>query len=403
MAVEIRACRPEEMEQYYAVMSYVFADNDGFDPGRTSTSPDWTTCAIDDGKVLATMGTYPFTVRLNGAAVPMGGVTAVGTLPAHRRQGYLRRIMSQGFREMRDRGQTYAILWASMAAIYQRFGYGLASMQTGYRFDPRYAGLAFPGETPGTITMGKPDDLFETLKGLYVEYASPRNLLIHRARVLWNLDNLSPRKKGEPIYAAVYANAEGTPRGYLVYHTHEGDLPRPGPSQTLTVKDFIALDVEAWTALWEYIRRHDLVGQVEIRAILPEDDPAPELLMEPRMLHRTTSDAIWMRVVDVENGLVKRPYGARGELTFALDDPMCPWNTGTWLLETDGRTSAIRKVERAPDLTVTPNALAVLVSGRQSATQLFRAGTVTAANEAALSTADALFRTEYAPHCPNNF
>ncbi|MFN0095518.1 MAG: enhanced intracellular survival protein Eis [Dehalococcoidia bacterium] len=403
VALEIRACKPEEMEQYYAVMSYVFADNDGYEAESTATSPDWTTCAIEDGRVLATMGTYPFTARLNGAPVAMGGVTAVGTLPAYRRRGFLRQIMTQGFGEMRDRKQPFAILWASMAAIYQRFGYALAASQVHYSFDPRQAGLAFPRVTPGSITFGKAEDLYDTLKPLYVEYATPRNLMLHRARPLWQLDTLRPAKKGEPVYAAVYHDGDGAPRGYVVYQTHDGALPRPGPGQVMTVKEFVALDLDAWVALWEYIRRHDLVGRVDMRNVVSEDDPAPDLLMEPRMLNRSTSDAIWLRIVDIAEGLPKRPYGARGELTFRVDDPLCPWNSGTWLIETDGPSADIRQVSRQPELELTINALGTLVSGRATATHLARSGTVSAASDAVLKRADALFRTEYAPHCPNNF
>src|SRR3712207_9436470 len=51
------------------------------------------------------------------------------------RSGLLRQIMTRSFAEQRERGQAIAILWASMAAIYQRFGYGLAA--DGLRYDIR--------------------------------------------------------------------------------------------------------------------------------------------------------------------------------------------------------------------------------------------------------------------------
>ena len=51
----------------------------------------------------------------------------VGTLPEFRRRGLLRQVMTRAIGEQRDRGQALAMLWASMGAIYQRYGYGLAS------------------------------------------------------------------------------------------------------------------------------------------------------------------------------------------------------------------------------------------------------------------------------------
>jgi predicted acetyltransferase len=190
-----------------------------------------------------------------------------------------------------------------------------------------------------------------------------------------------------------------------VYTTAErphGDAP--GPGQELTVSDFIALDLNAYRGLWEYLRRHDLVGTIRMQGCMPEDDPAPELLLEPRMLQRRTSDGIWMRVVDVEAAMPQRPYGSRGELTFAVHgDDMCPWNEGTFLLETDGPTTSIRRIDRAAELVVSPNALASLIAGHRSATYLYRAGRLDAPEPRALAVADALFRPEYAPHCPNGF
>jgi predicted acetyltransferase len=404
MATEIRACRPEEMDAYHRIGSYVFANQDGFDEESTATAPDWTTCAFVDGEMVATMGTYPFTVRLNGAPVHMGGVTAVGTLPAWRRKGLLRQIMREGLSLCRDRGQSLAILYASMGAIYQRFGYGLATTMVTYQFDPRYAAFASPAEVGGSVRMETPEDAYPVMKRLYVEYATPRNMFIHRAVPLWQIGILRPRPKGTPVYAAVYRDAQGEPRGHVVYQTREDPALASGPNQRMEVRDFIALDMESYRALWEYIRRHDLVGQVVMRGCLGVDDPAPDLLLEPRMLERRTQDGVWMRVVDVQTALSARPYGDRGELTISVPaDDMCPWNVGSYLLETDGPTAEVSRRERPADLVVDSNALASLLSGHNTATQLWRAGKLEAADAATALRADRIFRTDHAPHCPNQF
>jgi predicted acetyltransferase len=121
-------------------------------------------------------------------------------------------------------------------------------------------------------------------------------------------------------------------------------------------------------------------------------------------VQKRIGDAIWMRIVDVQQALAQRPYGARGELTFALPaDEMCPWNGTSYLLETDGRTTEVRPTDRAPQLTMRVNSLSTLLAGHRSATHLARAGLVEATDQGALALADALFRTEYAPHCPNGF
>lgn len=404
MSIEIRSCRDaEEMQRYREIVSYVFASTEGVDDEVANTLPEWTTCAWVDGTMAATLGAFPFTMRLNGTPVPVGGVTAVGTLPGYRRQGLLRSIMAQALSTMREREQPLAILWASMGAIYQRFGYGLASSSVQYSFDPRFAGFRDDVAVPGRVELHRSvDEALPLMKQVYIQWATPRNLCLHRSTPLWRASTLRPRKKDAPVYCAVYRDAAGEPRGHAVYTTEEKPGTEPGPDQVLTVQDFIALDPEARRGLWDYLRRHDLVRRVEMPG--SEDDPVPSLLLEPRMLNARLGDAIWMRVVDVERALPRRPYGTRGELTISVEgDGMCPWNNGTFLLETDGPTGVVTRLERPADITVSPNVLASLLAGHRSATYFQRAGLLQGRDEHALRTADALFRSEHAPHCPNGF
>ncbi len=403
MAVEIRSIRPDEIEAYGRVVAYVFASEDGLEDELKGTQPEWTTCAFVDGKLVSTFATLPFTVRLNGTAVPMGGVTAVGTLPEQRRRGLLRQVMTEALGTMRDRNQNLAILWASMGAIYQRFGYGLATAQVNYSFDPRYVGFRQAAPDVGHVELVPKDDSFPIIKQNYIQWATPRNLCIHRSTFMWTVNTLRPPKKDALVYTAIYRNADGESRGHVVYSTEEHTTPEPAPSQVMTINDFVALDTDATRGLWDYIRRHDLVGRVNFRGA-PEDDVVPDLLLEPRMLNRKTSDGIWMRVVDAEKALGQRPYGTRGELTLAIaGDTECPWNNGTYLLETDGPSAQVTRTDRNPDLTMSPNELASLIAGYRPATHFLRAGRLEEHREGAALRADAIFRAEHAPYCPNGF
>ena len=404
MAIEVRSCRdPEELKQYQYNVNYAFASVPSPEDDMATPAGDWTTCAWVDGKMATTLATLPFTVRLNGAPVKMGGVTAVGTLPNYRRQGLLRQVMTEALHLMHEREQSLAILWASMGAIYQRFGYGLSTSSNRYSVDPRFAHFQGGSSAPGSIELLEKDDAFPLMKQNYIEWVADRNLAIHRSTVLWRVGTLRADKKDHPVYCAIYRNPDGEVRGHAVYQTAEGNFPDTGPDQVMTVSDFIARDMDAYRGLWDYLKAHDLVRRIDFRG-MPEDDPAPELLLEPRMLNRKTQDGIWMRVVDAEKALAQRPYGSRGELTIAIEeDDLCPWNVGSFLLETDGPTASARKVERSPDITVSPNVLASLISGYRSATHFARAGKLSASNPEALKTADAIFRSEYAPYCPNGF
>lgn len=407
MSFEIRACRDaDEMQAYQKVLQYVFAEAErDVEEEGSQTLPEWTTCAFSstDG-LVATMGTFPFTARLNGEAVPMGGVTGVGTLPGFRRRGLLRRIMTRGFETMHERGQAFAILLASMGAIYQRFGYGNAAQRVAYRFDPRHVAFETETESPGTVTtLMAGDEALPVAKKIYVEWATPRNLPLHRVAPLWEHQTFR-KPKERPVYTAVYRNAGGEPRGYLVYTTEAKRRPDPGPDQDMDVRDFCALDTESYRALWNYIRSHDLVAEVRMWNCLPEDDPAPDLLLEPRMLNRTTGDWIWMRIVDVEQALTARPYPVEGKLVIGLpEDEMCPWNACAYELETAPSGSRARVTNGEPDLVIKPNMLSGLLAGYRGATHYLRAGLLEECTPGAAARADSIFRTAYAPFCPNEF
>ena len=325
----------------------------------------------------------------------MAGVTMVATLPEFRRRGLLRRVMTQALSEQRDRGQSIAILWASMGAIYQRYGYGLASANVTYTVDPRRIAFAHGAPATGTVRLHPKDEARPIFEALYKDFSRPRNLMIQRAAAMWDI-----RQQGERQHFGVYYDGEGRPRGFIGFET--GSDPRLTPSQTIDVNDWAALDGDAYRGLWDFLAHHDLVGRVRWQRA-PEDDPAPLLLLEPRELNRQTADAIWMRITDVAAALPQRPYGDADALTIRVVDEQCPWNEGTYVLETTGEESSVSRVETEPDLTMPASSLAVLVSGFRSASVLERAGRLEAGDARVLPRADRLFATRYAPWCNDNF
>ena len=142
--IEIRPATQAEMDQLGELTSYVYGGAFGDGPANTaatSNRPEWTLCAFDGARMVASYGAIPFTMRANGKAMPVAGVSIVGTLPEYRRPGLLRQITERSFEQMRDNGQTVAALWASQAAIYQRYGYSLCSVQRRYELDTVDANL----------------------------------------------------------------------------------------------------------------------------------------------------------------------------------------------------------------------------------------------------------------------
>ena len=403
MTVEIRSLVEEELPELRRITSYAFADSRSDEERRSLPDPlrpEWTTCAFVDGRLATTFGAYPFQVRLNGAAVPMAGVTAVATLPEFRRRGLLRQVMTRSFAEQRERGQSLAILWASLGAIYQRYGYGLASTHASYRIDPRDVRFNDATPAPGRVRLMDPKDARPHLETAYKAFARPRNLMLHRAPSMWDF-RLAPAGRQRP-QVGVYVDPAGDTRGYVVFTLEPDPQIGFGRSQRISVSDFAYLDLDAYRGLWDFFAAHDLVREVEWQQV-PEDDPAPHLRAEPNELRRRTGAAIWMRVIDVEGALRQRPYGEDGVLSIRVVDPLCDWNAGMFSIETAGGATEVERAGGGGDLTVPVPALAVLLAGHRSPTQLARAGLVAADDDKALGVADGLFASTFAPWCPDGF
>lgn len=401
MAIEFRPARADELPEFRRLVAYVFAEpsppREGAEPPM---QPEWTSCAFVDGRMAATFAAYPFTMRWNGAPAATAGVTGVGTYPEYRRQGLLRALVERSFAEQRDRGQSLAILWASFGAIYQRFGFGLASTAVSYDLEPRHIAFEDPTPPSGTARLVRAEDALPEMKRVYIEIATPRNLMLHRVPAMWQ-GHL--RQGTGAHHAAVYYAASGEPTGYLLYTTREvPNWGEPAPDQEMEVVDWAALDLDAYRGVFDYLRRHDLVRRAKFWSV-PEDDPGYALFLEPRALRRRTGDGIYLRIVDVEQALAARPYAEAGALTLAVLDELCDWNHARFRLDSDGGRATVTRGGRAPDLTLPVRSLSMLASGYRSATELARWGLLEAADPRVLRLADRIFATEYRGYCPDGF
>jgi len=111
------------------------------------------------------------------------------------------------------------------------------------------------------------------------------------------------------------------------------------------------------------------------------------------------SDALWCRIVDVERALGGRGYAGDGEVTLELRDAFAPWNEGTWRVSAGGAERTSGGGELALDVT----ALGSVYLGGFTFAQLARAGRLEELRDGAVARADALFRSDRAPWCPEIF
>ncbi|WP_416957927.1 GNAT family N-acetyltransferase [Streptomyces sp. Agncl-13] len=355
-----------------------------------------------DGRPVGTAATYPFELTLPGETlVPAPGVTAVGVLPTHRRQGVLSAMMRHQLTELRARGEVLSVLLASEATIYGRFGYGPAT-HTARLTVPRHKGaLTVPrargtddvpatGQDDGSVEVLRRAECGEILEEVYDRYRRAQPGALSRPHRWWTLRAGQPPISPKPRYVAVHRDADGVPDGYASYSIGEG--------QTLTVDETIATDDTVFTALARFVLEHDLVSQVVFKHVPPQHPLRWQLTDFRAGEVGGDMDWLWVRLLDVPRALTARGWFTDGELVLAVDDPFLDEHGRYLLTVRDGKADCV-PTGRQPDLSLDVRDLGSLYLGGTAPSTLVRAGHIRAHRPDAATRADALFRTDRSPHC----
>ena len=410
MPFDIRPATADEMGQLGVMGSYSYGGAFGDGPNNqvaTGTRPEWTLCAFDPERRIdghATMATsfsaFPFTTRVNGRAVAMAGISTVGTRPEYRRQGLVRKIITRAFAEQRERGQCIAGLWASQAAIYQRYGFALAGGLREYQVDTTDIKLLTSSDDL-SVRRFDGGEALDAVREIYKEFIAHRTGYLHRSKSLWLNNVFTPPPEDGPVYVAMVGPVTA-PTGYVVYTLRANRVAHRSRAQEIRIRDLAWLDKPSYSALWEFLARHDLVGRI-IWSTAPIDDPAPDVFVEPRLLHTRDLEGSWWRLVDVPAALAQRGYDGEGALVLAIDeDDLAPWNTGRWRVEYGPEGAVVTQTDAVADVSLSVRALSSLYSGHNSARHLANAQLLEA-SDTGLVQLDQMMRTRFAPHCPDHY
>src|ERR671932_911398 len=144
--------------------------------------------AWEGDAIVGGAGAFSFDVTVpGGGAIPAAGLTMVGVHPTHRRRGVLSELVRSHFATARERGQLVSLLWASEGAIYGRYGYGMASLQTSMRIERDRAQLTGDGELVGQVRLLDARDALEYMRAIWDVVRRQRAGMLSRSREWWDL------------------------------------------------------------------------------------------------------------------------------------------------------------------------------------------------------------------------
>jgi len=410
MSAEIRVVPEDRFAELLRIAEIAFSEDvDDHLIGRVETVSDKSRFlgAFDGDRIVGTSGVFTQRISVPGGEVAAGGVTWVTVLPTHRRRGLMAGMMRMMIDDCHRRGEPIAMLWAAEGAIYQRFGYGMATMA--FNLEAETGSTRFTRAWPreGQVRLIPAGEGRELVEPVYAKARSQRAGFLMRDDRWWPgvLPNPEKDKRGGEVRRlAVYETADG-PEAYAVYKVKPEWNVR-GPSSVLNVEEAMAATPRGTREIWRFLLEVDLMRTLKTSR-LPGDHPIFSLVAEPRRLGATMGDGLWIRILDVAAALEARTYGpggdADGSVVFDLVDEYCPWNAGRYRLDVSGGRARVTTTSENADLSLDANDLAAMYLGEFSATALSLTGRVTETRSGGLGKADRLFATALRPWCPQEF
>jgi predicted acetyltransferase len=361
--------------------------------------------AFDGDQIVGGAAAYDYALTVpGGGAVPTAGVTLVGVKPTHRRRGILRQMMARQLADARAAGDALAILYASEGVIYQRFGYGLATLNGSIDIKRANAGFRQRPTSSATLRLVDAAEAGRTFPPVYDEVAAEVPGFFSRSRAWWQAmilpDPASWRRGASPKYFCLHER-DGVPSGYAIYRVKEG-WGEHGPQSELRVLEAHGVDADAVREVWQFLFGVDLIDRITRRS----GPPDPPLLLQlelPGLLGLRIADGLWLRVLDVRRALETRSFAADGDLRIEVNDEFLPDAGGRWLIRVVGGRAVVEPTTDRPDLELEPNDLAAVYLGEFSFAALAAAGRTREFTPGARERADRLFATGRRPWCPQVF
>jgi predicted acetyltransferase len=349
---------------------------------------------------VATASSWPTELTVPGRrSVTSWAISTITVSATHRRRGVAHALICAELRTAQALGVPLAILGASEATIYGRWGFAPAAMIATWTVDTAAARWTGPTAS-GRVHYVTSDQLVVDGHHILERMRLSTPGLISFGGQLW--ERLLGR--GDDVVAPTmrflrYDDASGAPQGFAIYSVR-GEETHRGKA-VAEVHYLAGVTEEASAALWHFLIDLDLISELSA-SLRSVDEPFAWQISDFRAAVKSEEhDHLWARILDVPAALEARHYSAPGRIVLEISDPQ-GFAAGIWLLEveTDGEAAVTRLgAADAADAAVSLGAgeLASIYLGGVSAAVLARAGRITELTEGAAELLEAMFRSSVTP------
>lgn len=370
MALTTRRLTRDDFDQSLALSREAF----GRPPaGATPPSPDdfprpgfHAFGTFDDGQLVARVVTREYHSWFGGSTVPTSGIAGVAVAAERRGQKLLddlfRVTLDDGLRE---RGEVVSTLFATAPGIYRKFGYELFASYD--EVEVPSSALAGVRAGDGVRTRRATPADFDAVREVYDAWAAAQNGPLTRRGPSFPTDAAGFIDAFTGVTLAV--DDVGEVVGFASWERGRGY----GDSSTLEVADLIALNADAYRALWRVLGSFgSVVGRVRLST--SGDDVARLSLPSPHW-NVVARSPYMLRVHDVPGAFAARDWPTDGEVTFTVAGDHVGTVNGSWHLVIDqGKATCTPTAEPNDAPVLTPGGLALAWAGAQTCANLRMAG-----------------------------
>ncbi len=332
------------------------------------------------GLPVGTFGVFRAQANLGAGMVTAGMMTNATVRTAHKRRGILRQMIELNMKQLAEEGVPLALLTASSAAIYGRFGFqnvipeiGVTVIPTRFTMRPEVERLIEGYQVDWALR----ETLFDKIReiSLRAHEVTRGSTARHPS---YDLEFFRDDSTGD--YDAKYRGLlckgpDGNLDGYVVYSFEE-------QGTKLKIRDMDFVSGSAELALWDHLVRIEGVREI-VYGNFALSSPLRLALVDQRALKVTEIfDLLWARVLDPVACLQARSYtfaAHAGALSASMqvEDPL-GFATGKYCVKLgEGSTLVTRLDEDAVvEATVSINALVELVYGSTSVSTLSTLGMI---------------------------
>lgn len=355
---------------------------------------------VDYDKTLNAGGAEPMPVRL---------ITGVTVSSGFRRRGILTHMMTSRLAQAVEDGLPLIALTVSEGGIYGRFGFGAATREQHVQIDVTgtSSGMRLRTEPSGTVLPIDPSKAQEVQKSLFAQFHAATRGSVDRqpfywkaGSARWDPENITSWNR--KLRAIVHVREDGSIGGYAVFRFMGWD----SEPHTMRVNDLIAVDTQSRLELLRHLGTMDLVGRIVLPRSIAGDDPLAHALVNPRSRKVISEDdVLWVRVLNPVDALESRQWGADGEFSLRINDPLgiC---AGTFTVSVSGGIAQVTSTEAAvtpQHFTLDVETLGSLYLGDVSVLSMRDAGRITADDAVDWAAFSSTFDLPTVPYCATHF